>query len=404
MKFNCNYIKQINNKKFVLCFLLILISLISSLLTLNVVRADNDSSDEIEQNLTTIIDQIVDGVNLDDLDDILSNLNSLTIFDGSVSDKIKDILNGEYFSNYASVFSGILSLLLVDFREFLPFLFTILAIGVLGSLIKEFGSDNSSTCDIIHFVCFSLMTIVILYVFKDVLNVTSKAFNLILNQIQIVFPILITLLSTIGSFSTISIYNPMVAVLTSIVSILFDKILYPMFIILFVLNVLGGLTETVKLNKFQGFLSSVFKWSVGIVFTLFTGFLSLQGISAGKFDSVSIKATKFAVKSYIPIIGSYISDGMDFIVLGSVLVKNTIGLVGILILFLSIVSPIITMVVLKLGLQLCAAVLDLCGSEKMANFVSNTSKILIYPIVLILGVAFMYTITIALIMCTANIF
>ena len=151
-------------------------------------------------------------------------------------------------------------------------------------------------------------------------------------------------------------------------------------------------------------MSSSFKWIVGLVFTLFTGFLSIQGISAGKYDSVSIKATKFAIKSYIPIIGSYISDGMDFLVLGSVLVKNTIGLVGVLILFISIITPILNMLIVKLGLQLTAGILEMTGSSKSSNFLSKCSNLLIYPIVLILGVAFMYVITISLIMCTANIF
>ena len=172
----------------------------------------------------------------------------------------------------------------------------------------------------------------------------------------------------------------------------------------FIFAILGNLTETIKLDKFQSFLSSVFKWAVGIVFTLFTGFLSIQGITAGRYDSVSIKATKFAIKSYIPIIGSYISEGMDFLVLGSILVKNTIGLVGILVLFITIISPIVSILVVKLGMQLSGAILEMCGSKKLSDFINSCSKILVMPIVIILGVAFMYLITVALIMCTANIF
>ena len=187
-------------------------------------------------------------------------------------------------------------------------------------------------------------------------------------------------------------------------AIVFDKLLFPIFIIVFIFCILGNLTDTVKLDKFQSFLTSGFKWIVGIVFTLFAGFLSIQGITAGRYDSVSIKATKFAIKSYIPIVGSYIADGMDFLVLGSILVKNTVGLVGILIVFLTVLSPVISIVIIKLGLQFSGAVLEMCGSKKLSNFTSSCSRILIMPIVIILAIAFMYLITIAIIMCTANIF
>jgi stage III sporulation protein AE len=398
--FECN----INKKKFLLCVIFIICALLSTFCVgVNVIADDGIEHDNIKE-LSQIVGDIVNGIDLSDIEDIISDVDNINFFDNSVKDKIADILDGDYFINYSSIFSAIVSLVFVDIKEFIPFLFTLLAIGVLANLIGEFSSDKNNTNDIIHFVCFSVMVIVIMVSFKEVLSVTSGTLSLIMKQIQIVFPILITLLSAIGSFSTISIYNPLVAILSTLVSVVFEKFLYPMFIIMFIFSIIGHLTETVKLDKMQGFLSSSFKWIVGIVFTLFTGFLSIQGISAGRFDSVSIKATKFAVKSYIPIIGGYISDGMDFIVLGSVLVKNTIGLVGIIVLFLSIVSPIITMVVMKLGLQLCSAILELGGGKKMSSFLGSCSKILVYPIVLILGISFMYVITIALIMCTANIF
>ena len=44
------------------------------------------------------------------------------------------------------------------------------------------------------------------------------------------------------------------------------------------------------------------------------------------------------------------------------------------------------------------------GNNRMSNFIFKCSKILTLPIVIILGIALMYVIMIALIMCTANIF
>ena len=110
------------------------------------------------------------------------------------------------------------------------------------------------------------------------------------------------------------------------------------------------------------------------------------------------------MKSYIPIIGSYISDGIDFLILGSVLVKNAIGLIGVIIIFLTIITPIINILIYKFAFQLAGSIIDLSGNSKIANFLTNCSKILVMPIVLILGASLMFVITIVLIMCTANIF
>ena len=402
MKLDYN-LKLKNRSKVKVIFVMVLL-LCSMLMLLNIpelVSADN--SNDVTQELSINIDNIINAIDFKDIENIANELDALDLFKTSVKDKVKDILNGNYFIDYTSLSGAILSLIFGDIKSFVPILFTIVAIGILCSLLDNFKSSNSVS-DTIYFVGFAVVVIIILIAFKDILFGLNTIINSITGQMQIIFPILMAMLTSIGSVASISIYNPLLSIFTSIVSIVFEKVLYPIFVIIFLMTVIGNLTITVKLDKFSNFLNSTFKWIIGFVFTIFTGFLSIQGISAGKFDSISIKTTKFAMKSYIPIIGSYISEGMDFLILGSVLVKNTIGLVGVLLVFVTIISPIINIVVFKLGLQLTSAILELSGADRLSGFLSSCAKVLVLPIVILLGIAFMYVITISLIMCTANIF
>ena len=390
-----------NKKKILLVVVLLILALISTIQIDFFASADEN---EVQANLSSSVYELLDDIDLSEIQSMVDSVDEMQLFQVSVREKIESILKGEYFTNYQSLASAIISLIFGDIRTILPFLFTLVAIGLLCNLIGNLRSENKSVGDIINFVFLSVTILVVLVAFKNILTSTNNTLNLILNQMQIFFPILITLLGTIGSISSISIYNPLVAVLTGVVSLVFDKFLYPLFIVILVLTILGNLTETIKLDKLNSFFSSTFKWTIGIVFTIFTGFLSIQGISAGKYDSVSIKATKFAMKSYIPIIGSYVSDGIDFFILGAILIKNSIGLVGVIVLFITIISPIITIIIYKLALQLSSGILEMTGNSKISNFLSSCSKILTLPIVLIIGISFMYIITICLIMCTANIF
>lgn len=394
-------IRKFNRKKLILVVVLLLLAIISTINFDYYVSADNDVSQE---DLSKSVFEILDDVDLTEMQNMVDNLDDIGLFEITIKDKISKILRGEYFTDYTSLTSAIISLIFGDIRSILPFVFTLIAIGILCNLINNMRPDNKSINDTINFVFLTVTMLIVIIAFKNILSSTRNTINLIMSQMQIVFPILITLLASIGSIASISIYNPLVAILTGVVSIVFNNFLYPLFIVIFILAILGNLTDTVKLGKLSGFLMSTFKWTIGIVFTIFTGFLSVQGISAGKYDSVSIKATKFAMKSYIPIIGSYVSDGMDFLILGSVLVKNSIGLIGVIILFITILSPILMIIIYKLALQLSSGILEMTGNAKISNFLSSCSKLLILPIVLIIGIAFMYVITICLIMCTANIF
>ena len=401
MKFKKFLYKFNNRKKFLLIIVLLILALLSTFKFDTFVSASN-SSDNLS-DLSAGVMGVLDGVNLDEMQNLVDELGNNSIFNVSVRERIESILKGEYSTNYSSMLSAFLGVVFGNIKSVLPFIFTLVAIGLLSNVVGNLKSNTSGVENTTNFIFLSVAILVVLISFKGILGTTNKTLNSILTQMQIVFPILITLLGTIGSVSSISIYNPLVAILSTLVSVVFDKFLYPLFIIIFVLTILGNLTDTIKFDKLNGFLMSTFKWSTGIIFTLFTGFLSIQGITAGKFDSVSIKATKFAMKSYIPIIGSYVSDGMDFFVLGATLVKNSIGLVGVLILIISILSPIIMVIVYKLALQLSSGILQITGNSKICKFLGDCNKILILPIVLIIGVSFMYIITISLIMCTANI-
>lgn len=399
--FNNNLKKIKYKKKFIIIIILLTLAVLSTFSLDIFVSAD---SQDVESSLSSSVSQILDGVDLSEMQEMVDSLDDVGLFKSSIKDKLNQILQGEYFTNYSSVITAILSLVLGDIRTILPFVFTLVAIGILCNIISNMRPDNKGVSDVINFVFLSVTVLIVIIAFKNILQSTNTTISYISSQMQIVFPILITLLASIGSIASISIYNPLVAVLTGTVNIVFNKFLYPLFITIFIFTILSNLTDTIKLDKLGGFMMSMFKWTVGIVFTIFMGFLSIQGISAGKYDSVSIKTTKFAMKSYIPIIGSYVSDGIDFLILGSVLVKNSIGLIGVLILLITILSPILMIIVYKLALQLSSGILEMTGNKKISTFLASCSKILILPIVLIIGISFMYVITICLIICTANIF
>ena len=132
------------------------------------------------------------------------------------------------------------------------------------------------------------------------------------------------------------------------------------------------------------------------------GFLIVQGITAGSIDTVSVRTAKYAIRSYVPILGGYLSEGFNVIMASSMLIKNAIGASGLLLMFSIIIVPIVQIVLLQLCLKLTSAILEPLTDNRISNFISSVSKTLIMPIVLILGVAFMYLIFMGLIICTGN--
>lgn len=362
-----------------------------------------NSTEDIEIELGNTIDDLLNDLDLTEFDS--TYIDEYKIFGNTTfKEKVIDLLNGEYFENYNSVFSAIFSLVLDGVSSLLPLFLIIIALSILSSLLNNFKANNKNNVStLVNFVCMAVIVSILAINFKEIISKTSDCLNTMKIQMDTLFPIVLTLMSAIGGNISVGIYKPIVAILSSVISTIFQTVLLPMFALSFLFTIIGSISPNVKLEKLNGFISSVFKWVVGFIFTLFGAFLTVQGISAGKYDGVSIKASKFAIKSYVPIIGGYLSDGLDLIMLGSALIKNAIGVGGLIILFLTILSPLIQIVLLKLGLQLVSGIVETTNNKQLSGLINDCSKVLIFPIVLILGVAFMYILLIALTMCTINI-
>lgn len=360
-----------------------------------------------------LIDQIEESVNgqLEDLDlsgleSILNNLNkeqSEMFGSGTFIEKLQSILSGEFSDNAGSVWEAILGLIFDELLNFLPLIATIIAIAILSGMIGDLrGANSKSIADITHFVCYGVIIILVVSACTSILTLTSNTLQGLKNQIDVAFPILLTILTAIGGTSSVSVYQPAVALFSGTIMQIFTLVLMPLFIFSLVFTVISNLSSSVKLEKFSSFFNSLFKWITGAVFTIFMGFLIIQGITAGSLDTVSIRTAKYAIRSYIPILGGYLSEGFNVIMASSILIKNAIGASGLLLMFSSVIVPVVEIVLLMLCLKLTAGILEPLTDSRISNFISGVAKSLIMPIVLIIGVAFMYLIFMGLIICTGN--
>lgn len=360
-----------------------------------------------------LIDQIEESVNgqLEDLDlsgleSILNNLNkeqSEMFGSGTFIEKLQSILSGEFSGNAGSVWEAILGLIFDELLNFLPLIATIIAVAILSGMIGDLrGANSKSIADITHFVCYGVIIILVVSACTSILTLTSNTLQGLKNQIDVAFPILLTILTAIGGTSSVSVYQPAVALFSGTIMQIFTLVLMPLFIFSLVFTVISNLSSSVKLEKFSSFFNSLFKWITGAVFTIFMGFLIIQGITAGSLDTVSIRTAKYAIRSYIPILGGYLSEGFNVIMASSILIKNAIGASGLLLMFSSVIVPVVEIVLLMLCLKLTAGILEPLTDSRISNFISGVAKSLIMPIVLIIGVAFMYLIFMGLIICTGN--
>ena len=399
--------RKLNNKKLGV-ILLLMIALILVLIASipSVYCADDNNS--IASDLENSVYESLGGIDFGGLDECIQELNkdSQAIFGGdSFFDKVTALINGEFSTDTTSFFSAILSLFFGEIAGFLPMLCIIIAITILCSLVGNIRSDvgSESVGRIVDFVCYGIVIVIVSGCVFSLLGEVGQAIAAIKKQMDIIFPILLTLVASVGGTVTVGMFQPSLALFSNIIIQIFNFVLVPLFTFMFVFSVVGNMTNSVSLNKFNATFRSIFKWVAGICFSIFMGVVMVQGVVAGNFDNVSIRATKFALKSYVPILGGYLSDGFNIVMASSVLIKNAIGGVGIFLALSLIVVPIIKIAILGLGLKLTAAILEPMTKSKISDFLMNVSKNVNMLVVIIAGVGFMYIVSIGMLLISANL-
>lgn len=402
-------------------FILILVCLISMLMITPFckncqIRSKNyeisflvATSLNVSDDLADSIDQQIDGLEDNQFDEILNNLGDKerSVFQNqSFWDKIQKIITGKETFSFGKIVNLLLSLVVDNISGIIPVLAIICAVSILASLLLQFRgkSLNKPLGDIIHFACFAIVVVLVLSAVYELLTVTSSTLSALKKQMEISFPIMLTLMASLGAGSSVAIYQPLLAMFCGVIMQIFSNVLLPLFSICLIFNVVGNLTSSVKLSKLTKFLESSFKYIIGFTFTIFAGFMAVSGIVVGSFDGASIRATKFAIKSYVPIMGGYLSDGFSLLMASSILIKNAVGYSGLVVMLLTILSPILKIVLFKLGLMLVSGIIESVADKRVTDFISKTAKSLDMLVSVILAFSFGYLVCVGLLMCSANAF
>ena len=319
--------------------------------------------------------------------------------------KVSNIISGEYAEDSKSFFSSVTGIFWKDLKNFLPIIATIISIAILGGMVATLKpvTGGKSIGNIVHFVTYGIVIIFLGTTVTGIVNLTKTTLLSLKGLFDGIFPILLTLLTALGGSVSVGIYQPAIALLGNLFVSLITYFLLPLFIFSIVFSIVGNLSNGTRLDKFVSFLQSLFKWCIGLSFTIFLGFVSIQGVMAGAVDGLSIRTAKYAIKSYVPIVGGYVSDGLGIIMASSSLIKNAVGGVGLFLLLSTIVSPILNIAIFMLALKFMAGIIEPIGDKKISNFISDLAKSMSMLIALLVAVAFMYVVLTGLVMCSANL-
>ena len=174
--------------------------------------------------------------------------------------------------------------------------------------------------------------------------------------------------------------------------------LLPLMGIFLSVSIIEAINPALNLSSITQSIKKFIQWCLGIIMTIFVGMISIQSIVSTSADSLSIRTGKFMASSFIPVIGGAISDAYTTVRGSLGILRSGVGTLGIIILFLTILPPILYVTVIKLSISFGSFIADILNAGKVALLLKNLSSVLSIAISLLVYFALMLIISTAIIM------
>lgn len=134
---------------------------------------------------------------------------------------------------------------------------------------------------------------------------------------------------------------------------------------------------------------------MGVVITVFVSILSLEGGLTSSIDGLTAKGVKAAATTFIPVVGKALGESTDMVLGSTALLKNSIGIVGMVIIIGICAMPIVKLAILTFTYRFASAVCEPLADKKIVSLLDQmggTFKVLLgimffVAILLIIGLA-----------------
>lgn len=330
-----------------------------------------------------LIPQIVYGSSEDILTEQKEELNISSFIkeaDQYAKDTFPDLNVGELFNSAITgkvdngiLYKAIVAIIGKEVVNGITALGSILVIIVIHSILKTIseGLENKGISQITYYVEYILIVTLIMTNFTSIIEVTRQTIQNLVGFMNSLTPILITLMITTGNITTANVIQPVILFLISFIGNGILTVILPLLLISTVLGIVSNISDKIQINKLSKYFKSSIVWVLGIALTIFVGVLSIEGTLTSSVDGLTAKTAKAAVSSFIPVVGKILGDAVDTVIGCSAVLKNAVGLVGIIIIIGICILPIIRLAILTISYYLAAAICEVIADEKIVKLLDQ---------------------------------
>lgn len=310
----------------------------------------------------------------------------------SVSDTAHAVLAGEQ----TFTFSGVVDRLFGVFTEQLRSNWsTILKMTVVGILSGVVAAMYNGKNEIGTLACVAIASLMSLKTFIFFLTTAEETIDSMFLFMQAIMPPVTAATAATGQTAQTAACSTIFVAMQMFIYIC-KEIMLPFLAVLTALGVVNQLGDTPYLKGIVSGFKSFFKWGTGLLLTLYGVVCGLQAQGAGAFDTVAGKTVRYAVGSFVPLVGGALSESLQMIGTGAKTIRAALGISGIIGVGYVCLRPLIHTCAVALSYKISACLCTVMADTRVADVILEVGGNLVRICGVILSVSVMFMISLAM--------
>lgn len=337
---------------------------------------DDINYDDIQE----VIDNIMDREDAMDFGDYVGKLMSgeEAFSLSAIGNKLVQSISGE-FKAHITTFGRLISIALI------AAIFTNLSMAFKYHQVSETG----------YYVTYLLLFGLLISSFISASHIASTVIREILDFMKALVPAyFMSVAFCSGSLSSFTFYK-VALILITLVDFIIIKVLIPMVNFYLIIVLANNLSKEDMLSKLAGLLELIIKWTLRSLLAAVIGFQAIQGLIVPVADQVK-RSTVFKASSALPGVGNAIGSVAETVIGAGILLKNAIGVAGLVVIIVICSFPMVQLTVVTLIYRFSSAALQPISDKRIIECISASAKSaeMLLQCVLVGAILFLLTITI----------
>ncbi len=150
-----------------------------------------------------------------------------------------------------------------------------------------------------------------------------------------------------------------------------DRLVLPLIQLYIAALAAGSMLRDGRLDTVAEAVKRVVTWTLSGIVMLFTLYLSVAGAVSGAADGAAAKVVKKAIAAAVPVVGNIVSGTADTVMAGAGVLKNTIGVFGVLVVLATCILPFLQIAVQYLLYKAAALAAGTVASPQVVKLIDG---------------------------------